>query len=56
MQYTYVSGIGDQYIVYDPDTGVMYIIIRGTYAATMSVLYNADGTPKLYNPEEEKTE
>ena len=41
----------DQYILYDPDTLVMYIMIDSTTGTTISILYNADGTPKLYNPE-----
>lgn len=47
-----------QYILYDPETKVMYTLIwchaRGETGIT--VIYNADGTPKLYDPEEEKTE
>lgn len=42
----------DQYILYDPDTLVMYVMIYGADGASMSILYNADGTPKLYNTEE----
>ena len=41
----------DQTIMYDSDTMVMYIYLDGTYSGTMSVLYNADGTLKLYSPE-----
>ena len=40
-----------QTIMYDPDTMVMYTYLNGSYAGTMSVLYNADGTLKLYSPE-----
>ena len=41
----------EQYVLYDPDTLVMYVMITKPKAMTVSVLYNADGTPKLYNPE-----
>ena len=41
----------DQYILYDPDTFVMYVMIYGGNGSSMSILYNADGTPKLYNPD-----
>ena len=41
----------DQYILYDPDTLVMYVMISGGNGTSMYMLYNADGTPKLYNPE-----
>ena len=41
----------DQTIMYDPDTMVVYTYLDGRYAGTMSVLYNADGTLKLYSPE-----
>lgn len=40
----------DQYILYDPETLVMYVMISGGKGTSMSMLYNADGTPKLYNP------
>lgn len=42
-------------IMYDPETLVMYVLVRdGNNAATasgFSVMLNADGTPRLYNPE-----
>ena len=41
----------EQYVLYDPETLVMYVMITKPKAMTMSVLYNADGTPKLYNPD-----
>ena len=41
----------EQYILYDPDTLVMYIMIDSSTGTTISIVYNADGTPKLYNPE-----
>ncbi len=40
-----------QVIMYDPDTMVMYTYLDGYRAGTMSVIYNADGTLKLYSPE-----
>ena len=51
-QEDFVEGyIFEQYVLYDPETLVMYVMITKPKAMTMSVLYNADGTPKLYNPE-----
>ena len=41
----------DQTLMYDPDTMVMYTYLDGRYAGTMTVLYNADGTLKLYSPD-----
>ena len=42
----------DQYILYDPETLVMYSAIKYLGdAMSVTVLYNADGTPKLYDPE-----
>ena len=41
-----------QYILYDPETMVMYIFIKGYKSGGLSVIYNADGTPKVYSPEE----
>lgn len=42
------------YIMYDPETLVMYALVRdGSNSASaggLTVLYNADGTPRLYNP------
>lgn len=37
-------GIGDDVVVYDKETKVMYVRYRGSY----TVLVNADGTPRLY--------
>ena len=34
--------------MYDPDTMVMYTYLDGRYAGTITVLYNADGTLKMY--------
>ena len=41
----------NQYVLYDPETLVMYVMITKPKAMTMSALYNVDGTPKLYNPD-----
>ena len=41
-----------QIIMYDPTTKVMYTFISGSYEG-ISVLYNADGTLKLYSPNTE---
>ena len=41
----------DQTIMYDPDTMVMYTHLDGSYSGAMSLIYNADGTLKLYSPE-----
>ena len=40
-----------QYTLYDPDTLVMYSLIWSPDGMSITVLYNADGTPKLYEPE-----
>lgn len=51
-QNNFIEGYAfDQYILYDPDTLVMYVMIHGNKGSSMSILYNADGTPKMYNPE-----
>ena len=42
--------IFNQTIMYDPDTMVMYTYLDGYISGTMSVLYNADGSLKLYSP------
>lgn len=39
-----------QYILYDPDTMVMYSFVDGNYSGGPTVMYNADGTLKLYTP------
>lgn len=46
----------DQYIMYDPDTMVMYSYLENGHAAGLTVMYNADGTLKLYSPEGAGTE
>lgn len=42
-----------QSIMYDPDTMVMYTYLDGNHTGTMGVIYNADGTLKLYSPNTE---
>lgn len=46
----------DQYIMYDPDTMVMYSYLGGSHSGGLTVMYNADGTLKLYSPEWAGTE
>lgn len=41
----------DQYILYDPETMVMYIFVKSYKSGGLSVIYNLDGTPKVYSPE-----
>lgn len=43
----------DQTILYDPETLVMYSMISNSNGITITVLYNADGTPKLHSPDKE---
>lgn len=38
-----------QHIMYDPDTMVMYSYLDGNGGGGTTVLYNADGTLKLYS-------
>jgi len=41
----------NQYILvklYDKETKVMYLYIKSGYSGGLTMLYNADGTPKLY--------
>lgn len=40
-----------QYIMYDPETMVMYTFISGFKSGGPTVMYNADGTPKIYSLE-----
>lgn len=40
-----------QYIMYDPDTMVMWTFMDGYRCGGPSVIYNADGTLKLYQPQ-----
>ena len=41
----------DQYIMYDPDTMVMYSYLDENKGGGFTVMYNADGTLKIYFPE-----
>ena len=51
-QQDFIEGyVYDQYILYDPDTHVMYSMIDSTTGTTITLLYNADGSLKVYNPE-----
>lgn len=46
------SGLGAFYIVYDNETKVMYAVSDGDYnRGVLTMLVNADGTPKLYKGE-----
>lgn len=42
-----------QYIMYDPDTMVMYSYLKYGRSGGATVLYNADGTLKRYSPNAE---
>lgn len=48
-QHEFIGIHYDQYVLYDPDTLVMYSMITGGDEPIFTVLYNADGTLKLYN-------
>ena len=51
-QQDFIEGyVYDQYILYDPDTHVMYSMISSGKGMSITLLYNADGTLKVYNPE-----
>lgn len=47
-----MSGPGGlyQYIMYDPETMVMWTFVEGSDCGGLSIIYNADGTPRLYEP------
>ena len=45
------NGYHSQLVLYDPETLVMYVYISDAFGASITTLYNADGNPKLYNPE-----
>ena len=50
--FTKIYGDGDFYVVYDNETKVMYAVSDGLYnRGTLTMLVNADGTPKLYKGE-----
>lgn len=42
-----------QYIMYDPNTMVMYTYVGSFKGGGLSVMYNPDGTLKLYFPNDE---
>ena len=45
-------GLSDFYVVYDNETKVMYAVSDGLYnRGTLTMIVNADGTPKLYDGE-----
>lgn len=41
----------DQVVLYDPETNVMYVLIKDGFSTVITPLLNADGTPKLYYPD-----
>ena len=44
---------GRNYDIYaDKDTGVMYLYIWQSYGGGLTVMLNADGTPKIWQEEE----
>ena len=46
------SGLGNFYVVYDNETKVMYAVSDGLYnSGVLTMLVNADGTPKIYEGE-----
>lgn len=47
----YTSVLGLVAVVYDRNTGVMYLIKMSGYQFGISPIYNSDGTIKLYNGE-----
>ena len=47
----YTSVLGLAAVVYDRNTGVMYLIKMSGYQFGISPIYNSDGTIKLYNGE-----
>lgn len=46
------SSVFTQYIMYDSVDYVMYSLISGNRKAGLTMMYNPDGTPKLYTPPE----
>lgn len=53
-KYTFDNHGLKQYILYDPDTMVMYTFIKSIWAnggGGLSVMPNPDGTPRVYSPE-----
>ena len=47
------SNSGWYALYYDKDTKVMYMFVKHGYGAGLTPLYNADGTLKLYEQENE---
>lgn len=45
-----LTGWLKQYIMYDPQTKVMWTYIEGDDGGGLSIIYKADGTPQLYEP------
>ena len=46
-------GSGQEYLIYaDNDTGVMYLYIQISTGGGLTVMLNADGTPKIWQGEE----
>lgn len=45
-----------QHIMYDPETMVMYSFFYGSEGCAVTVMYNTDGTPKIYTPYVESTD
>lgn len=46
-------GSGQEYLIYaDNDTGVMYLYITISTGGGLTVMLNADGTPKIWQGEE----
>ena len=46
-------GSGQEYLIYaDNDTGVMYLYITISAGGGLTVMLNADGTPKIWQGEE----
>lgn len=39
-----------QYIMYDPETMVMWTFMDGYRCGGPAIIYNADGSPKIYQP------
>lgn len=47
-----VESSRDYLICTDNDTGVMYLYIKGSTGSGLTVMLNADGTPKIWQGEE----
>lgn len=46
-------GSGRNHLIYaDKDTGVMYLYMGSGYGGGLTVMLNADGTPKIWQGEE----